>query len=254
MTDVIENMTARLSILLGENLRTLYLYGSAANDDYREGWSDIDILALTVEPLSMETAAGLVGLRQRMCSETETPQYRAFEGGILSLSAFLKGTSEAVVYWGTSGERITDQYELNALSRLELHQHGILLAGEEVRDKIPYPTYAQLRENIREHYETIRRCGKNPGAHFYAFGWLLDIARCLYTLETGEIIPKTKAGEWVLAQNRCPEQVRKALQYALAVRRDPLAHKGEEVCRCAASLGLAIQCFADTLECALHTI
>lgn len=251
MTEVIETMTTRLSAMLGENLCALYLYGSAASGDYREGWSDMDILALTEQPLSAAMATSLVGFRQRLCAETDVPRYRSFEGGILSLSAFLKGTPEPVVYWGTSGERITDRYELNALSRLDLLRHGILLAGADVRDRIPNPTYAQLRENIRGHYETIRRYGKTPGANFYAFGWLFDIARCLYTLETGEILPKTQAGEWVLAQNRCPEPVRKALQYALNVRRDPLSHKTETVYRYAASLGPVIQCFTDTLERAL---
>ena len=252
MTEVIGTMTGRLSAMLGENLCALYLYGSAASGDYREGWSDMDILALTEQSLSVEMAESLVGLRQRLCTETGEPRYRAFEGGILSLSAFLKGTPEPVVYWGTSGERVMDRYELNALNRLDLLRHGILLAGADVRDSIPCPTYAQLRENIRCHYETIRRYGKTPGANFYAFGWLFDIARCLYTLETGEILPKTQAGEWALAQNRCPIPVREALQYALTVRRDPLSHKTEAVYRHAASLSPAIQRFADTLELALQ--
>ena len=77
--------------------------------------------------------------------------------------------------------------------------------------------------------------------------WLLDIARCLYTLETGGILSKTRAGQWALEQQLCP--VPEALTLALQVRQDPPAALADPACMArAAALGPDIQRFADVLE------
>ena len=81
----------------------------------------------------------------------------------------------------------------------------------------------------------------------YSCGWLLDIARGIYTLRTGEVIAKTKAGEWALQQGICP--VEKELERALQVRRSPLLYRDQpEVKRWLCTLGPAVQRFADVLE------
>ena len=81
----------------------------------------------------------------------------------------------------------------------------------------------------------------------YSCGWLLDIARGIYTLRTGEVIAKTKAGEWALQQGLCP--VEKELERALQVRRSPLLYRDQpEVKRWLCTLGPAVQRFADVLE------
>ena len=57
-------------------------------------------------------------------------------------------------------------------------------------------------------------------------GWLLDIARGLYTLRTGKIIAKTAAGEWALEAGLCPDAdiLRKAVQ----IRKEPLHYTKED--------------------------
>ena len=52
---------------------SIYLYGSVASDDFRPGWSDIDILVLTEKQITEEQAETLVSLRQTMlAAEPET--------------------------------------------------------------------------------------------------------------------------------------------------------------------------------------
>ncbi len=90
---------------------------------------------------------------------------------------------------------------------------------------------------------------KNPsiGRSFYSFGWMLDIARCIYTLRTGKIIAKTDAAEWALENNLCPDP--DALRFALKVRRSPLEYKDDkETFDYAETLAEPIQRFADILE------
>ena len=40
-------ITAAIADILADNEPSIYLYGSCTQDDFRPGWSDIDLLALT---------------------------------------------------------------------------------------------------------------------------------------------------------------------------------------------------------------
>ena len=96
-------------------------------------------------------------------------------------------------------------------------------------------------------YKTIRKYAQSTGRNFYSFGWLLDISRCIYTLRTGKIISKTKAAEWALQNNLCPDV--RALTAALNVRRCPLKYRyDKDTFDYAETLGEGIRRFADVLE------
>lgn len=49
-------------------------------------------------------------------AEPEHTEYRLFEGGMLPLRAFLTGEPALAVYWGTTGQRLTDGYRLDAFA------------------------------------------------------------------------------------------------------------------------------------------
>ncbi len=238
----------RIADILSGNRPSVYLYGSVVLDDFRLGWSDIDLLVLTEKQISPEQAERLVHLRRALTErEPENPYYRLLEGGMLSLSAFLTGAPDTVVYWGTSGERITNHYAFDSFCKLELSENGVLLYGKDVRDQMRRPSYEDLKEDVRRHYESIREHGCKTGKSLYSFGWLLDISRCIYTLRTGKIIAKTKAGEWALENGLCPDAA--ALKTALRVRKEPkLFDKDETLRQSAENLGNAIRSYADVLQ------
>lgn len=244
----IDRMTQRIVDILNPCDPSIYLYGSVALGDFKLGWSDIDILVLAKEPISEDRAKQLVHLRQVMLTEDpSSPYYRSFEGGMLSLNAFLSGEPDCVVYWGTSGECITTRYNFDSFSMSELLDSGILLCGEDVRAKLPRPTYNEIKSDVRHHYETIRQYAQKTGRDLYSYGWLLDISRCIYTLRTGKIIAKTAAGEWALQENICP--CADALARAVEVRKDPIKYKNDmRTFDYAEKLGDSIQRYADVLE------
>lgn len=244
----IELITRRIVDILNPCDPSIYLYGSIALGDFKLGWSDIDILVLTREPISEEQANQLVHLRQTMLSEEPgNPYYRSFEGGMLSLNAFLLREQDRVVYWGTSGERITVRYYFDSFSMCELLDSGILLYGDDVRDRMIRPDYSALTADVRRHYETIRQYARKTGRELYSFGWLFDISRCIYTLRTGKIIAKTAAGEWALQEHICP--CADALAKAVDVRKDPIIYKNDKrTFDYAEKLGNSIQRYADLLE------
>ena len=237
-----------IAAILAENAPSVYLYGSVALDDFHYGWSDIDILVLTEKQISPEQAERLVHLRRELTGrEPENPYYRLFEGGMLPLSAFLNDTPDTVVYWGTSGERLTDRYVFDSLCKSELLDHGVLLYGGDVRGQMRRPSFEDLKTDVRRHYVTIREHGGKTGRSLYSFGWLLDISRCIYTLRTGKIIAKTKAGEWAMENGLCPDAA--ALETALRVRNAPRIWKEDEALQAyAAAVGPAVQHYADVLE------
>lgn len=227
---------------------SIYIYGSLALGDFRPGWSDIDILVLTEKEITEGQAGRLVHLRQVMLEEQpDNRYYRCFEGGMLSLDAFRLGEKDRVVYWGTSGERITDSYDFDSFSMCELLESGILIWGRDVRDRLSRPAFDELRADVRRHYETIRKYARETERSFYSFGWLLDISRCLYTLRTGKIIAKTAAGEWALKENLCP--CAEALARAVDIRKEPARYlRDEGVLDEAQALGGSVQSYADVLE------
>lgn len=199
LNEAIQIMTAEIVSILADNKPTIYLFGSVVLDDFMLGWSDIDIAVLTEHEITEEQANALVGLRQTMLEHYPgNPYFRLFEGGMLSADAFLNGRSERTVYWGTSGQRITDGWSMDSFGMAELLDSGILLCGIDIRDKMTYPIYAQMRDDIARHVQTARKYGK-------VIGWLLDIARGVYTLRTGKVIAKTTAGEWALENELSPD-------------------------------------------------
>lgn len=226
---------------------SIYLYGSITMDDFQYGWSDIDLLCLTGYSITHEQAQQLVGLRQELVEQYIDPVYRLFEGGILSLQSFLNGTPDTVVYWGTSGQRITDTHNLDSFCRYELKTNGIMVAGKDIRNMIIMPSDTDMKRDVRFVYETIRKRVIQTSESLYSCGWLLDIARCIYTFRTGSVITKTKAGEWALEQQLCP--VPETLKKVLLVRKEPLRYKNDPEFKVwARSLGNDVQRFADILE------
>lgn len=127
----INGMVREISRILADCGPTIYLYGSSALNDFRLGWSDIDILVLTEKQISESQANLLVNLRRTMLAdEPDNLYYRSFEGAMLTRSAFLANADDRVIYWGTSGERITDRYLLDGFGKTELIESSILFVRE----------------------------------------------------------------------------------------------------------------------------
>ncbi|MBR4000312.1 MAG: DUF3795 domain-containing protein [Clostridia bacterium] len=202
---------------------TVWLTGSASVEDYREGWSDLDLLILTEEDLTPDRAEKLLVLRQAMADrEPGNPYYSRIEGGAVSADGYGTGKNCLSVYWGTTGQRIeegcrADVFTLAAMDR------WILLHGKDVRNRLEKPSPEMLYDAVKKHAGTIREHGTSTKTPMYRCGWMLDMARCLYTLKTGRVISKTGAGKTALRLGWCPDGT--ALRDALAVRCDP---KNEE--------------------------
>ena len=242
----INTMAVILQRILADAQPSIYLYGSVTTEDYRHGWSDIDLLVLTQDMITEEQAAALVNLRQLLAArDPDTPDYRLFEGGMLDLGSFLTGEDTRVVYWGTTGERIKTTHAFSAFDRASLLQTGQLLLGKDVRRHIETPDYAEIIAATASHLASIREHGVGSRS-IYAYGWLLDIARGLYAMVNGRLTTKTDAAQWGLDQRLCP--CPEELSMALTVRRQPELIRDASILDYAEGLTEAIQSFAALLE------
>lgn len=248
MEQSIEIMKNSIVNILSNNKPSIYLYGSIVLEDFRTGWSDIDILCLTEIKISDTQGRQLLNLREELLSKYRSNLYfRSFEGDFLTLDAFINDISDTVVYWGTSGQRIIDKYCFDPFSMIGLIEHGYLLYGNEVRDKFVYPTKEEIIQAIIKHYETIRKFAVTTERSVYSAGWLLDISRCIYTLKTGKIISKTEAGRWALDNDLVPDI--NIMEKVINVREEPNRYKNDnEVMNWLETLGNYVQRFADVLE------
>ena len=245
----INTMAVSIYNILESVQPSIYLYGSVTAEDFRPGWSDIDLLVLTQEPITETQADLLLTLRQQLAQrDPDTPYYRAFEGGMLDLGSFLTNESTRVVYWGTTGERIKERHDFSAFDRASLLQNGQLLLGKDVRRHFEMPEYPEIATAVISHAVSIRQHGKGARS-LYAYGWLLDIARCMYTLVNGRLTTKTTAAQWALDEHLCPCPAE--LSMALTVRRQPELIHDESVLAYAEGLTEAIQSFLNLLEKAL---
>jgi hypothetical protein len=247
MRNAIHRMTDEIVTILDGELYGLWLYGSVVLEDFRLGWSDIDFIALSRAEISEGQADKLLFLRQELRKEApESPYYRSFEGILANLDEYRGRSFRRLVYWGTSGQRITDRFAPDPFAEFELANCGRAVYGEQPWP-FPAPGREELVDAIRAHYDAIRKYAVQTDERLYSCGWLLDMARCVYTLRYNEVIAKTKAGLWALEEHIFPDE--EALKKTVEIRQQPLARKdSEEVKQWLKALGPVVQRYADVLE------
>ncbi len=244
----IERMAGRIVRILENDVHSIWLYGSIVLDDFRPGWSDIDLLVLAGHPVTGLQARQLVGLRQTLAEEApDSPYDRLFEGIIADKDEYLTGSFSTLVYWGTSGQRITGRYRQDVFSAYELATCGKSVYGAKDRSIFPLPSVSDLNEAVRQHYATIRRYATETDERLYSCGWLLDIARCIYTLRYHDVIAKTRAGIWALSEHLFDDE--EPLRKAIRIRQNPMAAGNrDDVKQWLRGLGPVVQQYADVLQ------
>lgn len=252
MKNAIDAMANEIIRIMDGDVYGIWLYGSVVMDDFRPGWSDIDFVALTRGEISENRAEQLLTLRQQMLEkEPGNPYYRSFEGVIANLDEYREGKLRRLVYWGTSGQRVTDRYEPDTFSAFELAKYGKPVYGGKPWI-LPAPGREELVRAVRAHYESIRKYAAQTNESLYSCGWLLDIARCIYTLRTGDVVSKTLAGIRALEEHLFPDEA--PLRKTVEIRQDPQAFRDrDDVKQWLKGLGPVVQQYADVLEAELRS-
>lgn len=248
MNEAINRMKDKIVSVMDEKINSIWLYGSVVLNDFQLGWSDIDFLVLTESEITEKQAKELLMLRQSMMAdEPDNQYYRSFEGIIANKNEYLAGYYTRLVYWGTSGQRITDLYNQDTFSAVQLSRYGRNVYGNADRSIFREPGRQEIVDAVKAHYEAIRKYAKKTDEQLYSCGWLLDIARCIYSLRYNDIISKTQAGIWALNEILFEDET--PLQKALEIRQNPMVFKNsEEIKGWLKELGPVVQQYADVLE------
>ena len=248
MLHSIDTMMGEIARILDGRVHSAWLYGSVVFNDFQLGWSDIDFLVLAEREITQAQADALLTLRQSLSAKYPgNPFFRCFEGVIAQAEEFRKEAFSRLVYWGTSGQRVTARYHMDAFSMFELARYGKRISGSAGREIFAEPSGDELAAAVRAHYDSIRKYAAQTDERLYSCGWLLDIARCIYTLRHNDIIAKTQAGRWALENQIFPDGGQ--LEKTLEIRKNPLKWKDDAAVKeWLKGLGPTVQAYADVLE------
>lgn len=247
----LSRMTEAVCGLLVGCRPSVYLYGSAVSGDFRLGWSDLDVLVLTREPIPPSAAEALVSLRQTMtAAEPDNVYYRLFEGECCRCGTFCPASRRAPstgVRAGNGSQTAIRSTRLAAAASRAGPAAGRRRAARPAAAAVVRRA-ARRRGGASEGRPPL--CGCDGAQPLFV---RLAAGRCARTLYNshGRVASKTDAGRWALQNALCPDP--ELLETALCVREAPLRLRDDpRTLDLAESLGDAVQRFADVLEEALR--
>jgi hypothetical protein len=229
VTRVVEAYLNLLGRSREDFLRGLYLVGSVALDDYKQGSSDIDFVALVSGSMNVARLAQL----ERAHVELRLLGGPLFDGFYVNRRVLHQAPAAGVkVPYSLGGIFHSDAApsEMNPVTWHCLAQHGIAICG-------PYPAelgiavdLTMLRRflttNLQGYWSkwaadcesALARTVLKEDAVAAELAWgVLGTSRIACTLATARIVSKTEAGRWALATYS--SEWHRAIQDALAVRR-----------------------------------
>ena len=210
-----------LIALLGENLVAVHVMGSLFMGDFAEASSDVDFLVVTVHTPTQEGVEQLARLHTRLSDIS--PWGARLEGAYAAESALRPwGIDGTVVAIEPGGPLCEGPSEYSADNMLALRDHSMTLYGPPATRVVPPVDRATLEEGLRAYLDDLIERARSPAPGLgEAASWLLNIARCLFGLQTGRPCTKTEAAQWLATHDPV---LQPALAAALTVRqgeRDP---------------------------------
>ncbi len=218
----IETLLADLDQALPDVISGLHVVGSIALGDYQPGRSDIDVIVVTRHPLGGADVATVDAVHQRDRANAAGPMQASYLT-TSSLATNADPQVPSVSHNDGTTEYGTD-FEVNPVTWRNLVRHAIAVRGTPtgvwMRDPQDEDIAAFCRTNLTEYWRPMaeRILEERRPAVASMLEWVgLGPARLVHTIETGEIISKTEAGERML--RAATEAERPAFESALAVRR-----------------------------------
>ncbi|RYB91488.1 hypothetical protein EUA06_09200 [Nocardioides glacieisoli] len=177
----------------------IWLHGSLATGDHRPGVSDIDVVAITTRPLD----ASDVGEVERMHRHVESTWPGSALGCTYVDAARLSAPGARHPAW-THGRRV--ERRLSTMVRAELLDHGRTLLGREPAVVLEPMSRDDVRDAVRQELTGYWSwAARRPWLFLnsrHADLALLSMARARLTLESGQLVTKTRAASDVRAPQR----------------------------------------------------
>ena len=212
LNDVLDDLVAGATAILGENFCGAYLQGSFAVGDADEH-SDVDFVVVTHAEVTTHQLAALQAMHKRLHA-LDVPWAKHLEGSYIPKESLrrLDPARPPYLYLDNGSSRLEwDNHDNTNVMRWSLREYGISLAGSDLRSLIDPVSADQLRAEVLTtmHEWAPRACESQD--RFLAVGevgtamsrWkqpyvVLSYCRLLHTLSSGRVASKKEAGEWAL--------------------------------------------------------
>ncbi len=202
---------------LGENLIAIYVNGSLTMGDFEPASSDLDFLVVVREAPVAEQIGRLEALHRRLAAES--PWGARLEGEYAAQRQLRPSGIEGPAITVEPEGRLTPDVQnmFTAENVMAMRGHGLVLYGPPPASVLPPVDRATLEAALRAYLGELlappRPDELSPGS---LASRVLNVARCLYGLETGRPCSKVEAARWLGGREPA---VRPVLEAALAVRR-----------------------------------
>jgi hypothetical protein len=199
--------------ILGERLLGLYLGGSASMGDFCEASSDVDFLAVTDGPPTVDDLDRLGVLHDRLRQEVMYGD--RLEGEYAPRDQLIPAGTLAPVP-GVYGGRLDPSPEhvmISADNHANIREHGIAFVGPTPAEIVPAVSAEDVRAAVREMLAEGPDPAETPAE---AAAEILNLARSLCTIEAGR--PATKSEGAARGLAHLDARWHPTLRAALAVR------------------------------------
>ena len=201
--EILRRLVLGLPQALKGNLVGLYLRGSLATGDFSSATSDLDLLAVTEQPVSKAEFAALAALHAELAGSSN-PYANRIEIAYVDRGALEKyepGLRHPTLY---EGEALRwEEHRTNwILERWSLREQGVALLGPDPEALIEPVSRRQVREAVIARLQDWADWANQPDDP----DWSLPLAhkryvvetmcRALHTLACGELAGKHHAAEW----------------------------------------------------------
>lgn len=178
--------------VLGPDLVGLYIGGSYSTGEFVHGVSDYDVLVVLEREPPPERVAELRRIH-RALGRLDAQTLR-IEGDYAPLGWLVPTGTTRPVYWFRDGELREPALMLSADNIASIRDRGITVAGPPPATILPSVTPDQVRDAVRE------MMAEDPdlSSERSAAREILDLARSLRALETGEPTSRRAGLEWGL--------------------------------------------------------
>ena len=215
LSALLDDLVARLPVLLGRNLVGIYLYGSLTQSAFNPARSDVDCIVATTRALS---DGQYRRLREWLALSTKSNPWTArLQMSFLLRDEVLTRNSPSCLY--QFGKLKRSRSDANPIIWMNILKSGVILYGPRPESFVPPITQqimfralvrevGYLREEITE-----KRQSKWRNVQFYRAYAVLTLCRILYSFRMGAVTSKPRAAKWAIDQlpNELSEIVVQAL-------------------------------------------
>ena len=209
-------------------IESFYLYGSISLGAFKDGFSDIDFIAIIKGKLTESELKMLKEIHKSIQSkfpETILDGFYIIKEDFVNLN---KGKVSSIRFNDGKFHGFT-AFDKNTIDAFQLQKYGILIKGEKLEENIYTVDWNILIPNMRHNLNTywlgwMNDCRRFPSIKYISLyfsinmiEWgVLGVSRLYYTFIEKDIISKAGAGEYAL--RKVPEKYHKIIKEALRNR------------------------------------